>query len=114
MTKWEGDVMKNGYVYIMSNYKRTTLYTGVTNDLVRRVAEHKSGKGSVFASKYKCMDLLYYETYENIRDAINREKQIKNWHRDWKINTIKKFNPEMKDMFFEMLGEGADVDFKEG
>lgn len=91
--------MKIGYVYIMSNKNRTTFYVGVTNDLNRRVQEHKSGKGSIFTSKYKLFDLLYYEVILSIKNAIFREKQLKRWHKDWKINLIKSVNPEMKDLF---------------
>lgn len=98
--------MKNGYVYILSNYKRTTLYIGVTSNLIGRITEHREGKGSSFTSRYKCRDLLYYESYEHIGDAIKREKQLKNWHRDWKINLIKEFNPDMKDLYSELIEQG--------
>lgn len=91
--------MKIGYVYIMSNKNRTTFYVGVTNDLNRRVQEHKDGNGSIFTSKYKLFDLVYYEVILSIKNAIAREKQLKKWHKDWKINLIKSVNPEMKDLF---------------
>ena len=90
--------MKQGYVYIMSNKNRTTFYIGVTNDVERRVWEHKNREGSVFTTKYCCFDLLYYEHFWGMADAISREKQLKNWHRDWKLNLIKHENPEMKDL----------------
>ncbi len=90
--------MKRGYVYIMSNIKRTTFYIGVTNDLVRRVMEHREGKIPGFTQRYRLKDLVYYEELPSIKDAIMREKQLKNWHRDWKINLIKALNPEMKDL----------------
>ncbi len=90
--------MKIGYVYIMSNKRRTTLYIGVTNDLERRVLEHKAGVGSQFTSKYLLNDLLYFEEFQNIRDAIVREKQLKNWHRKWKIDLIIELNPELKNL----------------
>jgi putative endonuclease len=90
--------MNNGYVYILSNYGRTTFYIGVTNDLYRRLEEHKSGVGSAFVLRYKCNDLLYFEHFDSITDAIAREKQLKNWHRDWKLNLIKGMNPELKDL----------------
>lgn len=88
---------KIGFVYIMSNKNRTTFYIGVTNCIERRVAEHKSGK-SGFTSQYNLFDLMYYERIAGFRNAIDREKQLKRWHRQWKINLIKEMNPEMKDL----------------
>lgn len=82
----------------MSNKNLTTFYIGVTNDLERRVKEHKSADGSEFTSKYKLSHLVYYEIISNIRIAIQREKQLKNWHREWKIDLIKELNPEMLDL----------------
>ncbi len=90
--------MKIGYVYIMSNFKRTTFYIGVTNDLQRRVAEHKEGTGSVFTKRYKLHHLVYFERIPDIEQAIKRETQLKNWKRDWKIDLIKSVNPEMVDL----------------
>jgi putative endonuclease len=86
------------FIYIITNYNRTTSYIGVTNDLERRIKEHKSLKGSVFTSKYKLTDLVYYEEISSMKSAIAREKQLKNWHREWKINLIKELNPEMNDL----------------
>jgi putative endonuclease len=82
----------------MSNVKRTTFYIGVTNDLLRRVAEHSSDTATGFVSKYKLFDLVYFEHFTDIKYAIAREKQLKNWHRDWKINLIKSMNPQMDDL----------------
>ena len=82
----------------MSNFTRTVFYTGITNDLERRVAEHKQGNGSVFTSKYKCYYLIYYEDYTDVWNAIAREKQLKKWWRQWKIDLINKENPEMNDL----------------
>jgi len=90
--------MKNAYVYIMTNKYRTTFYIGVTNNLARRVAQHKQGTGSVFTQKYELKDLVYYELIRGMQQAINREKQLKRWHKEWKINLIKSVNPEMKDV----------------
>lgn len=73
-------------------------YTGVTLDLEGRVFQHKQGDGGVFTSKYNCHCLMYYEDYVDIRNAIAREKQLKKWRRDWKLDLIKKDNPEMKDL----------------
>ncbi|MGH7800738.1 MAG: GIY-YIG nuclease family protein [Thermodesulfobacteriota bacterium] len=86
------------YVYIMSNTGLTTIYIGVTNNLVRRVIQHKLGKGSKFTNKYKVNRLIYFEEFEDVINAITREKQLKNWHRDWKWNLIKSLNPGLKDL----------------
>lgn len=94
--------MKGGYAYIMSNTKRTTFYIGVTSDLKTRIADHKSGIGSEFTSKYKLADLMYFEEFPDIYQAIDREKQLKNWHQKWKINLIHSVNPEMKDLYWEI------------
>ena len=82
----------------MSNKTRTVLYIGVTNDLSRRVAEHREGSGSAFTSKYKCYDLVYMEEFLDINDAIAREKQLKGWGREKKDNLIKSLNPELENL----------------
>jgi len=82
----------------MSNNYRTTFYIGVTNDLRSRVWQHINGQGSAFVKKYHLFDLVYFEYFADITYAIDREKQIKNWHKDWKINLIKSENPDMKDL----------------
>ena len=80
----------NYFLYILTNYKKTVLYTGVTNDLSKRLFEHKERKNpSSFASKYKCFYLLYYERFQYIDDAIEREKEIKGWKRIKKEKLIK-------------------------
>jgi putative endonuclease len=96
--------MNNAYVYIMSNIARTTLYIGVTKNLTRRVWEHKQGEGSKFTAKYKCTILLYAEEQGTISDAIEREKQLKNWKRAWKLELIKTLNPEMVDLYPTLRG----------
>ena len=93
--------LTNAFIYIMSNKNVTTFYIGVTNDLERRVKEHKEGNGSEFTSKYNLTNLLYYEIISDIKTAISREKQLKNWHREWKINLIKELNPSMTDLASE-------------
>lgn len=90
--------MRKGFVYIMSNKNRTTFYIGVTSDIKRRVLEHKTGVCQGFTKKYNLFDLVYYEIIEGMQESIAREKQLKNWHRDWKINLIKEGNPEMVDL----------------
>ena len=92
-----------GYVYIVSNKHRTVLYIGVTNDIRRRVYEHKNCEGSKFTSLYNCRYLVYYEWFSEILHAIEREKQLKNWHREWKLNLIKLENPEMKDLYEDLF-----------
>jgi len=82
----------------MSNRWRTTLYIGVTNNLERRVLEHKRGEGSDFTTKYKLERLIYFEEGDSIEAAIAREKQLKNWQRDWKMELIKEMNPELEDL----------------
>jgi putative endonuclease len=89
---------KQGHVYIMTNAYRTTFYIGVTSDLRARVWQHINGEGSLFVKKYCLYDLVYYEHFHRITDAIDREKQLKNWHKDWKINLIKSINPTIKDL----------------
>jgi putative endonuclease len=82
----------------MTNFTRSVLYIGVTNDIRLRVLQHKSGEGSIFTSKYKCYHLLYFEEYFQVKEAIAREKQLKNWQRKWKEELIKKDNPKLKDL----------------
>lgn len=86
------------YVYILTNKNNTTFYIGVTNSIAKRLFEHKFGLLEGFTKKYKVKKLVYLEEYNDIKEAIAREKQLKNWHRDWKINFIKKVNPEFNDM----------------
>jgi len=79
-----------------------TLYTGVTNDLARRAAEHREGRTGGFSKKYDVKRLVYYEPHDSIEHAIQREKQIKNWKRDWKIELIEKQNPNWDDLFLNL------------
>ena len=85
-------------VYILSNFARTVFYIGVTNDLYTRIRQHRNNEGSAFTSKYKCHYLMYYEDYSDVRNAIAREKQLKNWLRKWKIELIRKENPDLIDL----------------
>ena len=82
----------------MTNYSETSLYIGVTSNLPKRVWEHKNKVVEGFTEKYNLDKLVYYETTDSIESAIKREKQLKNWHREWKINLIKEMNPEFKDL----------------
>ncbi len=90
--------MKTGYVYIMSNKNRTTFYIGVTNNIQRRVEEHRSATGSGFTKRYNCFHLMYFETIPGMMNAIKREKKLKTWHRQWKIDLIKTINPDLVDL----------------
>lgn len=94
---------KEYFVYIMTNKYNTVLYTGVTNDLARRVWQHKEGFGSVFTNRYRINKLVYFESYESINLAIAREKQIKGGSRQKKIDLINNLNPEWNDMYEEMF-----------
>ena len=87
------------YTYIMSSQNNTTLYIGVTNDINRRVQEHRSKSIPGFTQRYNCTKLVYYEMFSDINQAIDREKQIKKWRREKKENLIKTMNPEMKDLY---------------
>ena len=90
-------------VYIMTNINNSVLYTGVTNNLQRRVLEHRSGKGSNFTRKYKLTKLVYYECGADIERAIYREKQIKAGSRQKKIGLVYRLNPEWKDLYDELF-----------
>ena len=85
-------------VYIMANYSETSLYIGVTSNLQKRVWEHKNKVVKGFTEKYNVDKLVYYELTDSIEAAINKEKQLKRWHRQWKINLIKEMNPDFKDL----------------
>ena len=95
-------IAKGGYIYIVSNKNRTVLYIGVTSNLYARAYQHKNGEGSAFTKKYNCTDLIYYELFESIQEAILREKQVKKWKRSWKEELIKKKNHGLLDLFGEV------------
>jgi putative endonuclease len=95
--------VKSYYVYILANKKNGVLYIGVTNNLVRRIYEHKKGMTDGFTKKYNVKNLVYYETHSEINEAIKREKQMKKWYRKWKIELIEKSNPEWKDLYKELI-----------
>ena len=86
------------YLYILTNKKNGPLYIGVTNDLERRVFEHKNKLIEGFTKKYDLTQLVYFESYQYINDAIKREKNMKKWKRQWKINLIEEENSEWKDL----------------
>jgi putative endonuclease len=91
--------MKNYFVYILASKYNGTLYIGVTNDLLKRVYEHKNNLVDGFTKKYGVHRLIYYEAFNSIESAITREKQMKKWRREWKINLIEKDNPNWDDLY---------------
>ena len=98
--------MKQYFVYILTTKTNKTLYTGVTNDLLRRTYEHKNKleeDNSAFTKRYKVTKLVYYEIFHNIDLAIEREKQIKQWNRKWKVYLIEKLNPEWNDLYENLI-----------
>jgi len=94
--------MKKYYVYILASRRNGTLYIGVTNNLGRRVSEHKSDFVEGFIRKYQVHTLVYYEEFENIITAIETEKRLKKWKRKWKLDLIEKANPEWRDWYPDM------------
>lgn len=86
------------YVYILASGHHGTLYIGITNSLQKRLEEHRSDKGSKFVKRYGVYRLVYTEAYERVEDAIAREKQLKRWKRDWKIELIERDNLEWRDL----------------
>ncbi len=90
---------KQFYVYILTNARNGTLYTGVTNDLLRRVWEHKNGVVEGFTKQHELEKLVWYEIHATAYDAITREKRIKAWKRDWKKRIIEEMNPYWNDLY---------------
>lgn len=87
------------WVYIITNSRSdTVLYIGITNNLVRRIEEHRNKIVEGFSKKYYLQNLIYFEQYSDINQALEREKQLKRWHRQWKLNLIKKSNPKFEDL----------------
>ena len=94
---------RTGIVYILASRKNGTLYTGVTSNLPRRLEEHRAGTGSAFAAKYGVTGLVWFEEYELVTRAITREKTIKKWPRQWKINMIEEHNPHWQDLSWQLV-----------
>ena len=88
-----------GFVYMTASKKGGTIYIGVTNDLNRRIPEHKEARGSGFTARYGVHRLVWYEEHFDIRDAIQREKSLKRWRRQWKIDLIETTNPDWNELF---------------
>jgi len=96
--------MRTYCVYVLASRRKGTLYIGVTSDLLRRVWEHRSGFIEGFTKKYRVHDLVYFETTHEVMGALQREKQLKAWRRQWKIELIEKQNPDWRDLYPDLLG----------
>ncbi|HNW11873.1 MAG TPA: GIY-YIG nuclease family protein [Candidatus Rifleibacterium sp.] len=96
---------KQPCVYILASQRNGTLYVGVTSNLVQRIWQHKNNEVEGFTKKYQVHLLVYYELHETMESAITREKQLKKWNRDWKINLIEKENPQWHDLWDIIIAE---------
>ena len=94
--------MKFSYVYIVASQKRGTLYTGVTSDMAVRAWEHRTGARPGFSARYRCRRLVWFETFNDIAEAIAKEKRIKRWRRVWKFRLIEEGNPDWRDLYFDL------------
>lgn len=94
--------MRKYHVYILASAKNGTLYIGVTNDLGKRIFDHREGRGSIFTRRYEVKTLVYYEPFERVDEAISREKELKKWRREWKIDLIQSMNPEWNDLYLTL------------
>ena len=95
--------MKRYFVYILASQRNETLYIGVTNDITRRVYEHKNNLVEGFTKKYKAHLLIYFEEFHNVDEAIIREKRLKKWRRAWKLRLIETSNPAWNDLYREFV-----------
>ncbi len=95
--------MKSYFVYILTNQRNSTLYIGVTSNLIKRIQEHREKLADGFTKKYNVHKLVYYEQADYINSAITREKQLKKWNRSWKIKLIEKDNPNWNDLYFNII-----------
>jgi putative endonuclease len=95
------------FVYILASAPNGTLYVGVTNDLVRRVSEHRLEEIEGFTREYGVKTLVWFEPHDDIEQAIQREKRIKRWRRDWKLKLIEDVNPQWRDLWADIVGEAA-------
>lgn len=92
-----------GYIYILASQKNGTLYIGKTEDLVKRIYEHKNNLVDGFTKKYQVHNLVYFEKYDQIEEASLREKRLKEWKRSWKVELIEKNNPTWSDLYHEII-----------
>ena len=98
-------MLKSYYVYILASERNGTLYVGVTNDLVRRIYEHKTGMSDGFTKKYGVDQLVWFDETLDATAAIQREKTIKRWPRAYKLNVIEEMNPQWRDLYDDLVGE---------
>ena len=96
--------MRSYWVYILASKPRGSLYIGVTNGLILRVEQHKTAKGSSFTRKYKVNRLVWFQEFADVREAIQREKTMKEWPRAWKVNLIERENPHWEDLYPSLPG----------
>ena len=94
---------KQYYVYIICNKRNGTLYTGITSNLIKRIWQHKNGLVEGFSKRYNTKILVYFEAHKDVEEAILREKRIKKWKREWKINLIEKNNPKWDDIYQTLI-----------
>jgi len=99
-----GDMEKSSYVYMMANAPYGTLYVGSTTNLVQRIWQHREGVNEGFTKQHGLKRLVWYEIHAEIMEAGLREKQIKLWKRDWKVNLIQGMNPDWRDLYDEIVG----------
>ena len=95
--------MADYFVYLLTNKPRGTLYVGVTNDLVRRVYEHREGAVPSFTKRYQTNQLVHFERYDEPGLAIQREKNIKHWSREWKLKLVESSNPKWRDLYTDLI-----------
>ena len=103
---------KSYYVYLLAGKRNGTLYIGITNNLKRRMFEHKDKLSRGFTKKYNVNRLVYFEQYNDVRQALTREKRLKKWHRAWKLELIEKSNPEWKNLSLDTRFRGYDTQRK--
>jgi putative endonuclease len=99
-----GRTVRSYWVYILTSKPRGTLYIGVTNGIVFRVEQHRAGNGSSFSRRYKVHTLVWFQKFADIREAIQREKTLKEWPRAWKVNLIEETNPNWEDLYPSLPG----------
>ncbi|MEM6347298.1 MAG: GIY-YIG nuclease family protein [Bacteroidota bacterium] len=99
------NLQAKAFVYILTNFSRSTLYVGVTASIKQRILDHKNGLGSDFCIKYNCDQLVFIKDFNSITEAISFEKRLKRWQRKWKEELIESLNPEWRDLSYEIVIE---------
>ena len=98
----KGILMEESYIYILASRRNGTLYVGSTTNLIKRIWEHKNNVIPGFTAKYNVHQWVYYEEHQDIMEAAKRERRLKNWCREWKLNLIEKFNPTWRDLYEDL------------